>query len=51
MAVVLQKDNTQITHITQKNTPHANKHRTQNYTNHKGHTTHTEYNANAITPK
>jgi hypothetical protein len=31
------------------NTPHSNKHSTQNNTNNKGHTTHNEYNANTIT--
>jgi hypothetical protein len=31
------------------NTPHSNNNSTQNYTNNKGHTTHNEYNANAIT--
>jgi hypothetical protein len=31
------------------NTPHSNKHSTQNYKNNKGHTTHNECNANAIT--
>jgi hypothetical protein len=31
------------------NTPHSNKHSTQNYTNNKGHTTHNECNANTIT--
>jgi hypothetical protein len=31
------------------NTPHSNKHSTQNYTYNKGHTTHNEYNANTIT--
>jgi hypothetical protein len=30
------------------NTPHSNKHSTQNYTNNKGHTTHNECNANTI---
>jgi hypothetical protein len=40
VAVVLQlRCNTQITHITQNNTPHSNK--TQ-HTNNKGHTTHNE---------
>jgi hypothetical protein len=43
------RHNTQITHITQNNTPHSNKHITQNYTNNKGHTTHTECNANTVT--
>jgi hypothetical protein len=43
------RHNTQITHITQNNTPHSNNHSTQNYTNNKGHTTHNEYNANTIT--
>jgi hypothetical protein len=40
------RHNTQITHITQNNTPRSN---TQNYTHNKGHTTHNEYNANTIT--
>jgi hypothetical protein len=40
---------TQITHITQNNTPHSNKTQHKNYTNNKGHTTHNEYNANTIT--
>jgi hypothetical protein len=43
------RHNTQITHITQNNTPHSNKQSTQNYTNNKGHTTHNEYNENTIT--
>jgi hypothetical protein len=43
------KHNTGITHVTQNNTPHANKHSTQNYTNNKEHTTHNEYNANTTT--
>jgi hypothetical protein len=37
------------THITKNDTPHSNKHSTQNYTNNKGHTTHSECNANTIT--
>jgi hypothetical protein len=44
VAVILQ-DNTQITHITQNNTPHS-KHSTQNYTSYKRYTTQNEYNAN-----
>jgi hypothetical protein len=36
------RHNTQITHITQNNTPDSNKHSTQNYTNNEGHTTHNE---------
>jgi hypothetical protein len=41
-------NNTQ--HTTHKITHHGQtKHSTQNYTNNKGHTTHNEYNANAIT--
>jgi hypothetical protein len=40
------RDNTQITHITQNNTPRSKKHSTQNYTNNKGHTTRNEYNYN-----
>jgi hypothetical protein len=42
------RHNTQITHITQNNTPRSNK--TQHAKRHKqGHTTHNEYNANTIT--
>jgi hypothetical protein len=43
------RHNTQISHITQNNIPHSNKHSTQNYTNNKGHTAHNEYNANTST--
>jgi hypothetical protein len=43
------RHNTQITHITQNNTPDSTKHSTQNYTNNKGHATYNEYNANTIT--
>jgi hypothetical protein len=41
------RHNTQITHITQNDTPHS-KHSTQNYNN-KGHTTHNVYNENTLT--
>jgi ABC-type transport system involved in multi-copper enzyme maturation permease subunit len=47
---ITMRHNTQITHITQNNTPRSNEiQHTQNYTHNKGHTTHHEYNANTIT--
>jgi hypothetical protein len=44
--VVLQYDNTQITHITQITHHTQTKHSTQNYTNNKGHTTNNKYKYN-----
>jgi hypothetical protein len=43
------RHNTQITHITQNNTPGSNKTQLTKLQNNKGHTTHNEYIANTIT--